>query len=72
MLTGGGVSSGHFRLDDHHDQFVVSTEAELDANVRFRMLQLRREKVAEFANCRMIPITEKEIPRNIVEATMKK
>ena len=36
MLTGGGVSSGHFRLDDHHDQFAISTEAELDANVRFR------------------------------------
>ena len=37
MLAGGcGVSSGHFRLDDHHDQFAISTEAEIDANVRFR------------------------------------
>jgi hypothetical protein len=73
MISGGfGGGGGHFRLDDHHDQLVVATEAEIESNVRFRMLQLRREKVSEFANCRMIPITEKEIPRNIVEATMKK
>ena len=42
---GGGVSSGHFRLDDHHDQFAISTEAEIDANVRFRdSIQLCRDQ----------------------------
>ncbi len=74
LLTGGGSGGpgGHFRLDDYQDQFVVSTEAEVESNVRYRMLQLRKEKVAEFASMKMIPITEKEIPRNIVEAMMKK
>lgn len=41
-------------------------------NVRFQMIQLRRNKVQEFKNYRMIPITEKEIPRGILEAREKR
>ena len=64
--------SGYFRLDSHHDQLVFGTDADLDNNVRFKMLQMRKNKVAEFRNYKMIPITEKEIPRGLLETSMKK
>ena len=41
-------------------------------NVRFQMIQLRKNKVQEFKNYRMIPITEKEIPRGLLEAREKR
>jgi len=36
------------------------------------MIQLRMSKVDEFKNFRMIPITEKEIPKGILEAREKR
>ncbi len=60
-----------FRLDDFHDQLSLASEAEITANVRFQMLQLRKKKVAEFRSMRMIPINEKEIPRSVLDARKK-
>ena len=36
------------------------------------MLQLRKNKVPEFKNYRMIPASENEIPRGILEAREKR
>ena len=54
------------------DQFSFCSESELRNNLRFQLLQLRRAKAPEFRNYRMIPPTEKEIPRGIIEAYTKK
>ena len=63
---------GYFRLDQHSDQLVFATDEEIERNVRFQMLQLRKNKVPEFKNYRMIPASENEIPRGILEAREKR
>ena len=39
---------------------------------RFKMLTMRRVKVPEFKNYRMIPAFEKEIPKGLIEAREKR
>jgi coiled-coil and C2 domain-containing protein 2A len=65
-------SSGYFRLDQHQDQLVFCNDAEIQNNARFQMIQLRRAKVQEFKNYRMIPILDKEVPKGIIEARTKR
>lgn len=65
-------SSGYFRLDQHQDQLIFCTDEEIQNNPRFQMIQLRRAKVAEFKNYRMIPILDKEVPKGLLEARTKK
>lgn len=60
-------------IDKVHQTFYSpSTMFSKLKNVRFQMIQLRKNKVQEFKNYRMIPITEKEIPRGILEAREKR
>lgn len=65
-------STGYFRLDQHLDQLNFCTDAEIQNNPRFQMIQLRRAKVPEFKNYRMIPILDKEVPKGILEARTKR
>ena len=51
---------------------IFATDEEIERNVRFQMLQLRKNKVPEFKNYRMIPASENEIPRGILEAREKR
>ena len=57
------LSGGYFRLDQHQDQLIFCSDAEIQTNPRFQMIQLRRAKVIEFKNYRMIPILDKEVPK---------
>lgn len=66
------LSTGYFRLDQHQDQLIFCTDAEIQNNARFQMIQLRRAKVPEFKNYRMIPILDKEVPKGLLEARTKK
>lgn len=68
----GESGRGYFRLDQHLDQVIFGTDEEIEKNVRFQMLQLRKNKVPEFKNYRMIPASENEIPRGILEAREKR
>ena len=70
-LTNFG-STGYFRLDQHQDQLIFCTDAEIQNNPRFQMIQLRRAKVQEFKNYRMIPILDKEVPKGLLEARTKR
>ena len=63
---------GYFRLDQLQDQFSFCSEAEIQNNIRFQLIQLRRAKAPEFRNYRMIPALEKEIPKGIIESYAKK
>ena len=69
---GSTISAGYFRLDQHHDQLIFCTDEEIQNNPRFQMIQLRRAKVPEFKNYRMIPILDKEVPKGLLEARTKK
>ncbi len=68
------VAGGHFRLDDHHDQLVFCPRSELDRNQRFRLLKLRRSKVVGelLGGMKMVPASEKELPKGIFDALRKK
>ena len=46
---------------------VFCSQEEIDNNARFALLKLRRVKAPEFRNYRMIPINEKEIPRQMLD-----
>ena len=46
---------------------VFCSQEEIDNNIRFALLKLRRVKAPEFRNYRMIPINEKEIPRQMLD-----
>ena len=77
--SSGGISKltnfgagGYFRLDQHQDQLIFCTDAEIQNNPRFQMIQLRRAKVPEFKNYRMIPILDKEVPKGLLEARTKR
>ena len=70
-LTNFGLG-GYFRLDQHQDQLIFCTDAEIQNNPRFQMIQLRRAKVQEFKNYRMIPILDKEVPKGLLEARTKR
>ena len=73
VTDGSGTAKGsYFRLDQHGDQFVFGNMEDIDRNLRFKMLSMRRMKVPEFKNYRMIPSTEKEIPKGIIEAREKR
>ncbi len=67
-----GLGGGHFRLDSHHDQLVFGSKEDIERNARYQMLQLRRNQVPEFRNYRMIPASEREIPKGLFEALGKK
>ena len=65
-------AKNYFRLDQHSDQMAFGDGENLDKNLRYQMLQLRRMKVPEFKNYKMIPALEKEIPKGIIEAREKR
>ena len=46
------------------EEFDFIEEMELKANRRFQLLELRDGEVQEFRNYKMVPINEKEIPRD--------
>lgn len=58
---------GYFRLDDYHDQLVFGNREDVEENVRFKLIRLRDNGVDDFKNLRMIPASEREIPKNLVE-----
>jgi len=46
------------------EEFDFVTDQELGENKRFQLLQLRDEEVQEFRNFKMVPVYEREIPRD--------
>lgn len=45
-------------------EFDFITDQEMTENKRFQLLQLRDEEVQEFRNFKMVPVYEREIPRD--------
>lgn len=54
------------------EQLIFATDAEIDGSLRFQVLQMRRDKVAEFRNFRPVPTSDKEMPKDIVLAREKR
>lgn len=57
-------SHEHFRLEQLQEEFDFTTEEELNANRRFKLLMLRDREIAEFRSVKMVASVEKEIPRD--------
>ncbi|CAL1540858.1 unnamed protein product [Lymnaea stagnalis] len=62
----------YFRLEPLQQEFNLATQEDLENNLRFKMIQLRDEENPMFKNYQMIPIHEKELPRDILKEYEKK
>lgn len=62
-----GISkpSNHFEIDRCEGDFC--TEADLDANVRLRVLQLRASEVPEFKGLCLVPAFDSQVLRKTLE-----
>ncbi|XP_050400906.2 coiled-coil and C2 domain-containing protein 2A [Patella vulgata] len=58
-------SRDFFRLEQLQQEFDFTTEHELNQNRRFKLLSLRDNEVPEFKNSKMVPVYERELPRDI-------
>ncbi|KAL4236189.1 Coiled-coil and C2 domain-containing protein 2A [Mactra antiquata] len=54
----------YFRLEQLMEEFDLVADEEMEANKRFQLLQLRDEEVQEFRNYKMVPVYDREIPRD--------
>uniref|UniRef100_UPI00398E438D coiled-coil and C2 domain-containing protein 2A n=1 Tax=Pristiophorus japonicus TaxID=55135 RepID=UPI00398E438D len=77
-LRSSGATSGeaqdedYFRLEQLQQEFNFVSGEDFNKSKRFRLLQLRNEKVAEFHNYKQIPILDHEISEKIFQEYEKK
>ncbi|PVD23406.1 hypothetical protein C0Q70_16675 [Pomacea canaliculata] len=62
----------YFRLEQLQEEFDVTTENDLRFNRRFQLLLLRDRDVAEFRHSKLVPLYEREIPRDAFTEYEKK
>lgn len=65
-----GVASApdYFRLDHLQEEFNFATDKDIADNLRFQMIELRQsDTIPEFKNYHMIPLKEKEIPKELFD-----
>ncbi|XP_059159082.1 coiled-coil and C2 domain-containing protein 2A-like isoform X2 [Physella acuta] len=62
----------YFRLEPLQQEFNLATWEELENNVRFKMIELRDTENPMFKGYQMIPVNEKEVPRDILKEYEKK
>ncbi|NXS26874.1 C2D2A protein, partial [Pomatostomus ruficeps] len=56
-----------FRLEQLQKEFNFVSDEEFNRSKRFRLLQLRKEEVAEFRNYKQVPLHEREISEKIFQ-----
>lgn len=61
----------YFRLEQLQEEFDVTTENDLRFNRRFQLLLLRDRDVAEFRHSKLVPLYEREIPRDAFTVSIK-
>jgi coiled-coil and C2 domain-containing protein 2A len=79
-LSQHGVDAGlsglklpeHFRLDQLIEEFNFAQEAEIEANKRFRLIELRWSDEPEFRGLKMIPALDKLVKEEQFEAFKKR
>ncbi|CAE1299282.1 CC2D2A [Acanthosepion pharaonis] len=59
------ISPNYFRLEQFQEEFNFCTDEDIHQNKRFQLLKLRDREIPEFCNYKMVPSSEKEIPKNI-------
>lgn len=65
VASGKLKPTNYFEIDHYEGDFC--TEADLNANVRLHVLQLRSQEVPEFKGLRFVPANESEILRKKLE-----
>lgn len=53
-----------FRLEQLQEEFNFCDDEAIDENKRFRLIYLRDSEVTEFKNYKMIPLLDRDIPRD--------
>ncbi|XP_046545533.1 LOW QUALITY PROTEIN: coiled-coil and C2 domain-containing protein 2A-like [Haliotis rubra] len=61
-----------FRLEQLQEEFDLTSDEDMDGNKRFRLLQYRDSEVQEFRNYKLVPVYEREIPRDAFTEYEKK
>lgn len=54
----------YFRLEQLQEEFNFCDDQDITNNKRFQLLELRDGEVADFKNFKMVPVHEREIPRD--------
>lgn len=62
----------YFRLEQLQEEFNFCDDQDITNNKRFQLLELRDGEVADFKNFKMVPVHEREIPRDTFTEYEKK
>lgn len=60
-----------FRLEQLQEEFNFCDDEAIDENKRFRLIYLRDSEVTEFKNYKMIPLLDRDIPRDTFAVLFK-
>jgi hypothetical protein len=69
--VGLNTERNYFRLDPQQAEFDFCKMGDLDANSRLRLLRLRDQGEPEFRGLHVVPLREKEIPRDVFKVNLE-
>jgi hypothetical protein len=65
------VERNYFRLDPLQEEFDFCKMEDLDTNLRLRLLRLRDQGEPEFRGLSVVPLREKEIPKDVFKVNLE-
>ena len=68
---GFNTERNYFRLDPQQAEFDFCKRDDVDANPRLRLLRLRDLGEPEFRGLRVVPLREKEIPKDVFKVNLE-
>lgn len=68
---GFSTEANYFRLDPLQAEFDFCKMEDLDANSRLRLLRLRDQGEPEFRGLCVVPLREKEIPKDVFKVNLE-
>lgn len=69
--VGFNTEPNYFRLDPLQAEFDFCKMENLDTNSRLRLLRLRDQGEPEFRGLRVVPLREKEIPKDVFKVNLE-
>jgi hypothetical protein len=69
--VGFNTEPNYFRLDPLQAEFDFCKMEDLDTNSRLRLLRLRDQGEPEFRGLRVVPLREKEIPKDVFKVNLE-
>jgi hypothetical protein len=69
--VGFNTVQNYFRLDPQQAEFDFCKMEDVDGNTRLRLLRLRDLGEPEFRGLRVVPLREKEIPKDVFKVNLE-